>query len=585
MVTKAIINNKKYKVIDQYGFKSSNSEVTFNEVKIDFTGHTSEDIPFKYQEIKIEEDGDVKFTGYLDSIDLSHLTTNNKFKEMTLTLLSPLKMATKRNISLIGIFVIRDAITRILQPLIDDGFILKEMNVPNSQISVSFVLETIENAMNNIGFKRNIFWYINEKKEIFVNSIDYLFGQKVKKTITTSYEKGLLELQPTIENIDYANIINFKNVRLIYSADSDGFYTQNVTEFPIIEIGKKIKKGDIVTFKYPIILDETILRSRISEINEENRDIEFDTLKITIKTANSDYKDYSYGINLNDKTSTSYNKYIKSGSITFNDDGGNEGDLVLQRDSFFSNLITGFKWNGDSEVTIFSAKSDTALRYTTMKFLYSEEIEKLKGIISKSGQIEKVVDFNEKWTTLPQLISYARSLMVQNSNIVNEAKMQCDINPNLKIGDIVEINRPNYFLAGKFAVKDIEYTYTNKIKQNWNITLKSTDLISTYLDLFRPAEVQQNEGNIDTVVLSEFTEESFKETHSIEMYESDEDKVIRLAEKAWIDECGSLEGCSLRIETEISDNYYLVSARDFETTAAMAWIYVNIVSETVEIEW
>ena len=234
---KAVIGNKNFRVIGNYGFKNSNSEVTFNDIVIDFTNCTLEDIPYKYQEIKIIKDDEIIFTGFLDSIDLSHLSTNNKYKEMTLTLLSPLKMATKRHISLIGTFEIKEAIRRILQPLIEDGFELKEINTQEGQISLNFAMETIENAMNNIGFKRNIFWYIDEQKNIFVNSIDFLFGRNIKKKITVEKEKGLLELQPTIENIDYSNVINFKNVRLIYSTD--------YSEYPLIETGKKIKKGEM----------------------------------------------------------------------------------------------------------------------------------------------------------------------------------------------------------------------------------------------------------------------------------------------------------------------------------------------------
>lgn len=189
----------------------------------------------------------------------------------------------------------------------------------------------------------------------------------------------------------------------------------------------------------------------------------------------------------------------------------------MQRDNFFSNLITGFKWNLDDTVAIEQIGSKTALRYTTMRFMYSAEINKLKGIISESGQIEKTVDYNEKWTSLPQLISYARSLMIQNSNIVNQVSLEYDINPKLKIGDIVEINEPNFYIQGKFAVKDINYSFSNEIEQNWKITVKSTDLISTYIDMFRPAEQEESEDTINTVILSEFIEEKINETHDIEI--------------------------------------------------------------------
>ena len=105
-------------------------------------------------------------------------------RELTLTLLSPLKMATIRTVTIIGTMDVETAINRILEPLINDGFTIKEINIVDGQITMNSVLQTVEYCMNSIGFKRNIFWYINERKEIFVNSIDYLFAKSISKKIT-----------------------------------------------------------------------------------------------------------------------------------------------------------------------------------------------------------------------------------------------------------------------------------------------------------------------------------------------------------------------------------------------------------------
>lgn len=192
MITRVVYNNKSYKIIGSYNIKYSNNEVTFNDITIDFSGGTIMDIPFKYQEIKIVEaeneekikDGVVKFTGYLDDIDLSDMKLADEEREMTLTLLSPLKLATKRTVSLVGTYELKTAIQKVLQPLVGDGFKIKEMNIQDGQITVNFAIETVENSMNNICSKRNIFWYIDENSNIYVNSIDYMFGLPVSKTIT-----------------------------------------------------------------------------------------------------------------------------------------------------------------------------------------------------------------------------------------------------------------------------------------------------------------------------------------------------------------------------------------------------------------
>lgn len=246
-------NGKLFKLLDNCGFKSSNNEVTFNDVKIDFTGCSLADIPFKYQKIEVVEiegeQEEVIFTGYLDTIKPSFVTKKKKgYRELSMTLLSPLKMATVRTISLIGTYSKEECIRRILQPLIDDGFTIEELNIDDGQISVNFVLETIENAMNNVCSKTNVFWFIDEKRGIYVNSIDILFGKTVAKTITENDDfrvNGLINVDSTIENVDYSNIINFKNVRLIYSQSNTIINNTSSLYFegyPILAVGKTIKK-------------------------------------------------------------------------------------------------------------------------------------------------------------------------------------------------------------------------------------------------------------------------------------------------------------------------------------------------------
>lgn len=519
MIKRVIFNNKAYKIINDYGFKFANNEVTFNNITIDFTGCTLADIPYKYQEIKIMQsevendvlNGEILFTGYLENIKLN--TIKDKFKEVILTLLSPLGLATKRSVSLIGTFDIKTAILRVIQPLINDGFVLKEINVPDGQITTNFILETVENCMNNIGFKRNIFWTINQKKEIFINDINYMFGLPISREVKVK-EKGLLSVQPSIENINYANIINFKNVRLIYSQENESNYNID-NGYPICKINKVVKNGDIVNFENPIVVDEKYLRDCINETSENI--FQFYSLNLQMHLSDNNIKSYSIGINTWQENNDSYNQYVTKGNITFSNDAGEEGEIVLQRDSFFPNLITGFKWNYNSDATIIRLASNTALRYATMKFIYSTEVEKLKNVVSKSGQIEKTIDYNEKWTSLQQLINYARSLMSQNFNTVNQVILQYDIDPDLKIGDIIRIDRSDFFIHGNFAVKNIEYNYYNEIHESWKIILKNSDLIETYIDMFRPIEKQEEINKINTIILSEFIEEQINEKHIFEI--------------------------------------------------------------------
>lgn len=513
MVTRVVYNNKLFKIIGEYGFSYSNSEVTFNDITIDFTNRGIADIPFKYQEIKIiraeteedilNENGEVLFVGFLDEIELSKMQMRQESRELTLTLLSPLGLATVRTTTLVGIHALETAINRVLEPLINDGFSIKEMNVPSGNITTQFVLETVENCMNSIGKQRNIFWFINEKKEISINSIDYLFGlPRALKVSKNENLEGFLGIQPSIENIDYANVINIKNVRLLYSSSDTG------NAYPIVETGKVINADDIIEFKNPIVVSEQRLNDYIQTLSSSTVVYSF---KLVVELEDSSKQTYRIY-----KTSTSSGNCVTDEGITYSDDGEEEGEVVLQRDSFFSSLITGFKWNGEDGAKIVSLESDTALRYTSMRFMYSDEIQKLKGIISNSGQIEKTVDYNEKWTNLGDLIAYARSLIVQNSNQVNQVELEFDVNKNLKIGDIIEIDEEDFYIKGNFAVKEIEYTYYDELHQNWRITAKTTDFLTTYIDLFRPQEQEESEEVVNTVVLSEFVEERMNESHTFE---------------------------------------------------------------------
>lgn len=522
MIKRLVYNKKAFKILDGFTIKQSNAEITFNDITIDFTGYSLLDIPFKYQELKIiqaeteeeilNENGEVVFAGFLDDIDLSEMKIRKEEqRELTLTVLSPLAMSTKRYVSLIGTYSKEEAIRRVLQPLLDDGFKIVEFNIPTGQITTNFVIESVENCMNDMCFKAGVFWFIDENKNIYINSIDYLFGLGSKKTIAPDViTKGLSKIQPKIENIDYANVINFKNVRIYYSTLSMCDELNNLIEehdYPLLNLPKKLKKGDTVQFNNPIVISEDTLRKLREEGEVDNADVA--SLSIVIGG-----EEFYIRIETNEK-SADYDKYVTSNNFSFNDDGGEEKTLVLQRDSFFNNLITGFKWNGADNSVVSRIYTGTALRYTTMRFMHSAEINNLKGVISDTGIVEKCIDYQEKWTTTTQLVDYARSLMSSNTKTINQVDLTFDETPNLKIGDIVEIHEPDFYIDGKFAVKEISHKYINDENEEWNIKLKNSDLNSTYIDLFRPSQKQENESKTDTVVLSEYVEETVYEKHKI----------------------------------------------------------------------
>lgn len=523
-----VYNNKAFKIQDKYTISNSNNEVKFSDVTIDFTGKTIEDIPFKYQKMEIRRseneadilNGEIIFVGYLDEIKLPDMKMKDEYRTLELTLLSPLKMATVRTVSIIGTFKTEEAIKRALQPLLDDGFIIKEMDDFEGQISLNFIMETVENCMNNICSKKNIFWFINEKREIFIRSIDLMLSREPVLTIDENAnlrELGLDEFEPEIENVDYANIINIKNIRLKYK--SEEYYLEDGVDFsgyPIIK-NKVIKKGDMIEFDNPIIIDEKTLKEAWN-FEKENEGtstfyLEFPAFKIVEKTSVLD--NYNSMIYLDiDETSKTYEKYFIGSDISFSDDEGEEKIIVLQRDQMFNNLITGFKYNGTEDVEIYGITTMTGLRKTNLRFIHNKEIEKLKNIISETGQIEKTVDFNEKWTTWYELTEYAKNLIVQNTNLINEIKLHFTKKIDFKIGDIINIKMKNYYTEGFFAVTEIEETFKNDEDIETDILIKNANFVGTYIDMFRPEEKEESENKLDSIIIGQFTEEGIQETHT-----------------------------------------------------------------------
>ena len=536
-----VYNNKAFKIQDKYTISNSNNEVKFSDVTIDFTGKTIEDIPFKYQKMEIRRseneadilNGEIIFVGYLDEIKLPDMKMKDEYRTLELTLLSPLKMATVRTVSIIGTFKTEEAIKRALQPLLDDGFIIKEMDDFEGQISLNFIMETVENCMNKICSKKNIFWFINEKREIFIKSIDLMLSREPVLTIDENSklsEIGLDEFEPEIENVDYANIINIKNIRLIYQTSFAEIYNDNgdviaydYGNHPILPAGKIINPGDTVEFLNPIIVDEKTLREYISEFysNQGNTfdEYNFYCLKINLDDTDPDYpiEDYpnwdiyiSTFRNMGDL----YNKFNIPSTVTFSDDAEEE-EIVLQRDQTLKNLITGFKYNGTKPYKISGIITDTGLRKTNLKFMHTQEIEKLKGIISDSGQIEKTVDYNLKWTWWKDLAEYAKNLIIQNTNLINEISLHFTQNIDLKIGDIIQIKMPNYYTEGFFAVTEVEKTYKNDEDIEIDVIVKNSNFVSTYIDMFRPEEKEESEEDISTLLIGVLSEEGIQEKHSI----------------------------------------------------------------------
>lgn len=271
LVTK---NGSTFRILENLSFSNSNTETTFQDIVLDFTDHNILEIPYKYQEcsvIKTEDDTEtIIFTGYIDEVSFSDMQMSKEYRELRVVLLSPMAMATVRTATLVGTFTKENAIKTALQPLLDDGFILAELDVPEGQITCNYLIETCEFIMNALASKLGLFWHIDENKNIIIKQISNMFIEQPKVNITGKIEH-CLKLQPSVENIEYANVINIKKARMYYFSqsrlevnESNESYAINA-EYSIVDLPLTIKKNDTITFKNPVVINYDRLNSLAGE--------------------------------------------------------------------------------------------------------------------------------------------------------------------------------------------------------------------------------------------------------------------------------------------------------------------------------
>ena len=143
-------NNKKYRIINSIEINKSSREVTYSDLTLDFSKCTINDLPYIQQEVKIYDKNDnLKFTGFVSDYKLPEL---NKIvtpkKELGLSLYSPRQLTTKRTVTIIRTAKLTDILNQTLAPLFSDGFILSEINVPDTTITVKLISRTVEEALN-----------------------------------------------------------------------------------------------------------------------------------------------------------------------------------------------------------------------------------------------------------------------------------------------------------------------------------------------------------------------------------------------------------------------------------------------------
>lgn len=195
---------------------------------------------------------------------------------------------------------------------------------------------------------------------------------------------------------------------------------------------------------------------------------------------------------------------------------------MLTMDSTFKNLATGVTYKGEGSITINGISSQTYLRYANMKLINWHEIEQNEGKITPSGQIEKVLDVEQGWFTVEELVDYVRSTLKNNEKYTNQITLKYDKENDIVIGDKLEINLPEYFTDGTFIVTDINENKEGTNPDQHSVELRNTNLLENFIDLFRSSsDIEEQQSQVEMEYVVEYVEEEIiKETHEVKIDEN-----------------------------------------------------------------
>jgi len=477
-------------VLNDINISLSSREITFSDLVLDFAGKTIDDLPYYLQEVELVDNEDNKlYTGYIDTYTLPQIKQQNQIEmELSITLLSPRKMTTKRVTSINKTDKLKNIIREIFSVLLPDGYFFKEINVPNKTITIRRLSRTVEELIEEICNKNSLYWNIDIDKGITVCSIEYMFSKSpIKQINITNYKdeiQGLMTINPQINGVDYANIINAKNVRVF---NTFSYYSST----PIATV----KSGDIYYFDNPIIVGIDTAK-RI--LKDPDYTASFPHLELEYTNAGSS-KNADIISQLNPIGSSDYIQYTNIGKK----DDENK-DWTLQYDSFFTNMVVGIKNNTQNTQQINLLYTMSELRYANMKLFNWQQIEEMKDNVTPSGQIEKIIDLNEQWFTTEELIDFIDNQFVNNDKNTDEIKIIYDENNDIEVGDRIVFYLPQYLVIGNFVVTDINKTKSGNNPFIYEITLRNTGLLDNYIDFFRSPEQEEQEDKTQVEYIVEY---------------------------------------------------------------------------------
>ena len=449
------------------------------------------------------------FTGYVDDYSFNEMREKDVDIDINITLYSPMKMTTLRTATAVGTYELKSLIQKeILSPLVDDGFSIEELDITNRQLTVNYISETIEYCMNNLSNKFNFWWFIDEQKRIYIKDIDKLMGNEANYIYDDTHSiAGLQYIKPITESDNYANVVNFKNVRIYeYSRLQLNGNTITQEHNPLISQQiTTIKNGEQLDFNFPCdIKKENIIKSA------ESNGITQYFYGIYVKGTYSDNTTFEFSIGYDDTNKT----FETTDNVGFDGSENATEEFLLIRDSFFSNLITGFKLNNENKSikSIEKITSDSALIWNVNKLYNDKAIADKREIISKTGIVETTIDMNESWKTIQELREIGVSYMNKNSLDLNGTIELCTDRNVFEVGKTIYINK--MLVNGTYIITQIKESVSNN-DVDYYITAKNANMLDNYIDVFRGEASQESSDKTYQVYITHYEEENMYERHEV----------------------------------------------------------------------
>lgn len=471
--------------------------------------YTEDMIPKKQKRIK----QNLLCYGYVDNYVFPELREQDKDIDINFTLLSPSKMSTLRTCTAVGTYKLKELLEKIiLKPLLDDGFNLKELNVTDRSVTVNFLCKTLEYCLNNLSNKFNIWCNIDEQKNIYIKDIELIWNEgKIKHIYDDEHSiRGLQYIKPSTSSDDYANVINFTNVRIYeysrveFSDSNMKIMTQNFNPL-IVEQISNIKNGEQITLEIPVdIKKENILKSVYSRGESDGN-----AAVLRLGGVYTDNTVFNISI-LYDKEKDTV---VLSDNLGIENEEGKDKEFLLIKDSFFSNLIVGIKYNGQKTLkAIKYISSDSVLVWSINKFYNNKAINEEKNRISKTGIVETTVDMKESWKTAQELREIGTTYMNKNGlKLDGQVELKTDEDV-FKVGDTIKINK--MIVNGVYVVTDIQIDCSNNDLE-YIVTCKNANMLSSFIDIFRSEDTQETNDKTYHLYLTHYNQEEFAESHEV----------------------------------------------------------------------